>query len=352
MPIRERAGALAPLAGVVLVLVAMLALREVASLIVPVLFGLFLALVTMPLIGALERRGLRHSFALGIAILLILGLVLLTAGIIALSIAELAAEIPRYQDRLEALLASLRDALTSFGIAAAPNALPALISPEQIVALVRPVASAASGAAGAILILAFTMIYAITGARGLQGRAETVFGERHALLDGVERFGLDLRRYLLVRAQLGIFAAVLVLVLLIVLRVPFPALWAFLVFAASFIPNIGTFIALVPPTILALLDAGLVQAAAVVVGFTLVNFAQDYLLQPRLMGTELNLSPLVVFLSVIAWAWILGAAGALLAVPLTVGLVAILEAFPAARPIAALMRNKIETPTDRTPVTT
>jgi predicted PurR-regulated permease PerM len=58
------------------------------------------------------------------------------------------------------------------------------------------------------------------------------------------------------------------------------------------------------------------------------------------MGSELNLTPLVVMLSVIAWAWILGAAGALLAVPLTVGLVAIMEAWPSTRSIAALMRNK------------
>ena len=58
------------------------------------------------------------------------------------------------------------------------------------------------------------------------------------------------------------------------------------------------------------------------------------------LGSEVNLSPLVTFVSVVAWTWMLGAAGALLAVPLTVGLVAILEAFPSTRGIATLMRNK------------
>jgi predicted PurR-regulated permease PerM len=60
------------------------------------------------------------------------------------------------------------------------------------------------------------------------------------------------------------------------------------------------------------------------------------------MGSELNLSPLVVFIAVIAWAWILGPAGALLAVPLTVGLVASLEAFPSSRGLASLMRSRTE----------
>jgi predicted PurR-regulated permease PerM len=105
---------------------------------------------------------------------------------------------------------------------------------------------------------------------------------------------------------------------------------------------VGTILALVPPTILALLDSGPGAAGVVVVGFTLINFAQDYLLQPRLMGMELNLSPLVIFASIIVWAWILGPAGALLAVPLTVGVVALLEAYPESRAVALLLRDHAE----------
>ena len=73
------------------------------------------------------------------------------------------------------------------------------------------------------------------------------------------------------------------------------------------------------------------MAFAVVTGYALINLAQDQLLQPVVMGSELNLSPLVVFVAVIVWAWILGPAGALLAVPMTVGLVMILESFPSSR---------------------
>jgi predicted PurR-regulated permease PerM len=58
--------------------------------------------------------------------------------------------------------------------------------------------------------------------------------------------------------------------------------------------------------------------------------------------SELNLSPLVVFIAVVVWVWILGPAGALLAVPLTVGLVMVLEAFPSSRGFAGLLRNNVE----------
>jgi predicted PurR-regulated permease PerM len=331
---RRPGGPLTALGGLVLVLVAVLALREIASLVVPVLFGLFIALVVSPLVTALERRGIRHAVALTVAIAVVLAMVLATAGVIALSIGELVVQVPRYETRMRELFRQVQESLAGLGVQTDADALSAVISPEEIFGYVRPVAS--------ILILAFTLAYALLGAPGLRARAVAAFGERHAILLGVEQFGVDLRRYLVVRAQLGLFAAVLTLVLLLVLGVPLPALWSFLVFAAAFIPNIGTFLALIPPMILALLEGGVGTAVAVVIGFTVINVAQDYLLQPRMMGTELNLSPLVVFLSVIVWAWILGAAGALLAVPLTVGLVAILEAFPDGQGIAALLRNRVE----------
>lgn len=338
------AGPLTAIAALALVLVAVLALREVAEIVVPVVFGLFLALVASPLIGALERRGVRHALALASAIALVLVVILATAGIIALSVGELVVQIPKYEDRLRELIAAARDYLAGFGITTDPGAISSIITPEKVASFIRPVASAVSGTGAALFVLAFTLFYALADAAGLRARAEVAFGEHHALLIGVEQFGSDLRRYLVVRALLGVFAAVLAYVLLWVIGVPFPALWSFLVFAASFVPNVGFIIALIPPTILALLDGGVVAAAVVLVGYAVINFAQDHLLQPLVMGNELNLSPLVVFISVIAWAWILGAAGALLAVPMTIGLVMILEASPSSRGLAALLRNRVEPP--------
>jgi AI-2 transport protein TqsA len=330
--------------AVVLVMVGVLALKALADLVVPVMFGLFLALVTAPLVGALERRGIRHPLALAVAVSVLVAIVLVVAGIIAFSVAELVARMPGYEDRLTTLVEEARRELAQVGIVADPAALPALASPGTLLALVRPVASAVSDATLAILVLAATMVFALAGAASLRDRAQVALGEGHGIFVGVERFGTDLRRYLIVRAQLGLFAGVLVFILLLVLRVPLPALWAFLTFAAAFIPTIGTLVALVPPTILAMLEGSVVTAGLVIVGYTLINVAQDYLLQPRMMGTELNLSSLVVFLSVVAWAWILGPSGALLAVPLTVGLVAILDAWPSTRSLAALLRNRIDAP--------
>jgi hypothetical protein len=167
-------------------------------------------------------------------------------------------------------------------------------------------------------------------------------GEQHPLLVGLERYGTEVRRYLVVRTELGLFAAVLSALLLFVLGVPLPLLWAVLVFVASFIPNIGALIAVIPPTVLAYLDGGIGVAAAVIIGYALINLVQDQFLQPVVMGSELNLSPLAVFIAVVVWVWILGPAGALLAVPLTVALVMLLESSPSSQGIASLFRDRVD----------
>ena len=93
-------GPLVPLATIVLVMVGALALREIATIIVPVVFGLFLALVAWPMVGVLERRGARHAIALTAALMVVLAIVLVVGGLLALSVTELVLQVPKYEGRL------------------------------------------------------------------------------------------------------------------------------------------------------------------------------------------------------------------------------------------------------------
>jgi AI-2 transport protein TqsA len=332
----------APISGLailVLVLGAALLLREVSDLAVPLLCGGFLALLAWPLLAALQRARMPSSIALAMTTLVMLSVVIAGFAIIVISVGELVALVPTYDDRLLQLIESLRAGLRQFGIATDLDALLATVAPEEIAAQAQEVASSVSGASATGVVIGLTMVFALAGASGLRARAVQLFGPDHPIVAGASRFGADARRYLLVRAQLGLFAAVLSFLLLLVLRVPLPALWASLAFAASFIPNFGALIALIPPTLLALLDSGVGGAVAVVVGYGVINFLQDNLAQPIALGSQLNMTPLVGFLGFIAWTWVFGAAGAILAIPLTLALAEILEAFPSTQGLSALMRN-------------
>ena len=107
---------------------------------------------------------------------------------------------------------------------------------------------------------------------------------------------------------------------LTVLGVDFPVLWGFLAFLLHFIPSVGSVIAAVPAVVLALIQLGGGSAALTAAGYIVIGMTLGNVVEPRVMGHRFGMSPLVVFLSLIFWGNLLGIAGALLCVPLTMTL--------------------------------
>jgi predicted PurR-regulated permease PerM len=157
-----------------------------------------------------------------------------------------------------------------------------------------------------------------------------------ARIEGINR---GINKYFSIKIAVSFLTGVLVYTLLWVVGVDHPALWAFLAFLLNFVPNIGSFLAAIPAILLALVqpELGGGSALVVAVGFALINIVIGSVLEPRIMGRGLDLSNLVVFLSLLFWGWVLGPVGMLLSVPLTVAAKIILEAFPEGRPIARIL---------------
>jgi len=108
-------------------------------------------------------------------------------------------------------------------------------------------------------------------------------------------------------------------------------------FILNFVPYIGFLIALIPPTLLALVDINPMSALLVVIIATLINTLSENVLFPELAGRSMQLSPAIVFISMVFWGYFLGASGVIVAVPLTVLTKMILESFPETRRFAMLL---------------
>jgi AI-2 transport protein TqsA len=108
------------------------------------------------------------------------------------------------------------------------------------------------------------------------------------------------------------------------LGVPLPWLWGLLSFITNYIPNIGFVLGLIPPALLALLQGGVRQAVLVIVAYSGINFMIQSLLQPKFVGDAVGLSVTLTFLSLVFWTFVIGPLGALLAVPLSLFVKALL----------------------------
>ena len=139
------------------------------------------------------------------------------------------------------------------------------------------------------------------------------------------------------------------------LGVPLPLVWGFFSFITNFIPNIGFIIGIIPPAFLALLDDGWQGMLLVILAYSVLNVTIQTFIQPRIVGNSVGLSAEITFLSLVVWTFLLGALGALLAVPMTLLLRAIfIDADSRTSWVAPLIDAKVEDeppPAEKVPAT-
>ena len=157
----------------------------------------------------------------------------------------------------------------------------------------------------------------------------------------IKRIDRDIRQYLVIKALLSVITAFFSYLIMAFMKVDFAVFWAIIIFIFNFIPTIGSILATIFPAVLALIQFEAFTPFAVITGGIMsVQFVIGNVIEPRLMGTTLNLSPLVILLSLAVWGSIWGITGMFIGVPLMAVLMIIMSHFSRTRPIAILLSQQ------------
>ncbi|MFF2267549.1 AI-2E family transporter [Cellulosimicrobium cellulans] len=303
------------LAAGVVVLAGVHTAREVLA---PILLAAVIVIICHPVRFPLERRGWPR-WAATTAVVVVAYLIL--AALVAMLVFAGFRFADLVREYLPALVRSVEDVvdqLSAVGIDTdVAEAATSWLEPGRVLSLAGNVSGMALGIATAFFfVLAYAIFMAADAAR--YSTATTVFGtERAATIDRASRFSGGVRRYFVVNASFGAVVAVVDGVALWLLSVPAPTVWAILAFVTNFIPNIGFVLGLVPPAIMAFVVGGWQLALAVVAVYCVVNVVLQVLVQPKFVADAVNLSLTLSFVSVVFWTFVIGPLGAILAIPLT-----------------------------------
>ena len=315
---RARPFALTMLVGAAALTIALAGARAIADIVGPVFLALVLTISLHPIRIRLERHRL-PEWAASVVLLLAAYLVLFLLSLaLIVSVAQLAELLPQYSDQLTQVVTDAGNTLRSLGVQQEQiNAVVNAIDPGQLVALVGTVLSSTLGVLSNIfflIVLLFFMAFDTDSTR----RSLAVLGTRMPdLAAALSSFARGARNYMGVSAGFGFIVAVLDGLALVIMGVPGAFVWAVLAFVTNFIPNIGFIIGVIPPAIIALLDGGPGLMIAVIITYSVINFLIQSVLQPRVVGDAVGLTPTFTFMSLVFWTWLIGPLGALLAVPLT-----------------------------------
>ena len=168
-------------------------------------------------------------------------------------------------------------------------------------------------------------------------KAEVIANSYNNNLEVLAAIIESMRSYLSLKTVISLITGVFIWLWLLVFGIEYALLWGLIAFMLNYIPNIGSIIAGIPAVLFALVQLGLPGAGWTLLGFFIVNMVVGNVIEPRMMGKEMGLSTLIVFLSLVFWGFILGTIGMFLAVPLTMTFKIILDQYPKTKWISILL---------------
>ncbi|MCW5981278.1 MAG: AI-2E family transporter [Bryobacteraceae bacterium] len=334
---KRRGGLLLYAAALVIVIAGM---RAANDILLPLLVSVLIAMVSAPAVRWLKGKGVPSAAAALLVVVAMLGVLSLVGFLVATSIRGFVQAAPGYRDRLNEQLAGLFGWLQNHGYEVHVRDLINTLDPGAVMGAAANVFSAIGGLIGRSVLIFLTVTFILLEVSSFAPKLHAAFGNAEATIKPLERIAASVQRYLELKTMLAAMLATWITVWVTIVGLDFPILWGFLAFLLDFIPNIGSPLAAIPAVALAFVQLGPLKMLIVALGYISANFVVSNLVEPRLMGRGLGLSPLVVFLSLLLWGWILGTAGMFLAVPLTVALRIALAASSSTRPFAILMGGK------------
>ena len=298
--------------------VAAFGLAAVRGVFTPAFFAFVLTLCVYPQRQWLQRHGVPRGIATGLGIAAVFALLAAFAAVLVAALARFSALLPQFAPQLEQAGNSLANALTAAGFGPEQaQSIARSLTPERLIGFIGGLLGNATSLAGTLVIILTLLILMAVDGSGVPALLTHLGAHRPALVTAIGDFAYSVRRYMVATTILGLVQGVFNWLFLLILQVPGALLWGLLSFICSFIPNIGYFIAIVPPLFFGYLTGGWPSVVAVIIVFGGINAVVQSIVQPRYIGNAVNLSDSLTFLSVLFWAVVLGPAGAVLAVPLT-----------------------------------
>ncbi|MCO1339908.1 hypothetical protein BJH93_13580 [Kocuria polaris] len=314
------------------------------DIIAPIFLGLNLMIVAYPLQRAMVARGVQRYLAAAATLVVVLILITVFFGATGWAVGELLRELPEYNREFNELWVEISAGLAQLGISQTMilDEFRA-IGAGNILSLLTPLITNVTGVLAVLVTVVMAVFFLAMDSAGFGRRLDMLLRARPSTHRALTNFAHGVRRYWVVTTTFGLIVAALDVFALAIIDVPLIWVWGVLAFLTNYIPNIGFVIGLVPPALLALLDSGGGAAIAVVITYSVLNFTVQSIIQPKFTGQSVGVTPMVSFLSLMFWYWVLGWLGALLALPATLLLKAFLiDADPTARWLNALVSSNPE----------
>lgn len=285
----------------------------------PLAIAILLMFLAMPLARWSKGRGIPVWMTFVGLIVLVVGLMSLVGSFISLDNIDLAEAIPRYQEKISQSSSGMLEVGSKLGFSSEN------ITPEKLGGLAAKGARAGLGAVRTIfsemLLALILLMFLVQSRSGLFSLVENKYGkaELDRLQDTLRKIEGDILAYFGTKTVMSLGTAILTGVVLLLFGANYIYISLLIIFLLNFIPVIGSIVAVLIVVLLYVLTFGFSpQVAGLFLSLMVVQIIFGSILEPKIAGKRLNMSPIIILISLYLWGWIWGIVGMLLSVPLTI----------------------------------
>lgn len=312
-------------------------IREASTIITPILAAAFISMIAILPLGLLQGKlGLPRWIALLAVLALTIGGALGIGYYLSQSASDIKPLLPEYERRIDGFILEGLGALKERGVDIDPERILAEAHNWKIADFADVIVLSLAKVLQNFFFVLLVSAFIIAEASSFPAKMRVAFptAMRSAGLSNVVD---KIRSFLVVITELNLVMAAVNWVACMALGVPFAFLLSFLVFFLNYIPTIGSIAASLIVVGIALVSHGWGVAIAMAAVQAVLGVVVGSVLQPRMLGSRLGLSPLVVLLSLVVWGYLLGVAGMFFAVPLTIIVKIVLDSTDDLRSLSVLL---------------
>jgi predicted PurR-regulated permease PerM len=315
-------------------------LRFAEAFLVPLIIGVMVAAVSSPLVNWLSRRGAPSVLSAALVLLFDIAVLVGMARLLLLAASDLQGGLPSYVGKFSALAQALEHYLRRLGLHHLAGAT--WFSAEQGSAVLQAFVGEVASGASHVALVVFVVFFLLCELDVMGEKLRRLSANADVQFERVDCIVRQVQLYFVVKLWTSLLSGVAAYIILKIARVELALLLALALFVLHFIPNIGAAIGTVAAAVFALVDRGVATAAGVGIAFALINTVVGNLLEPRMLGSRLGVSPFVVLLGMLFWGWLWGPAGALLSVPILAATKIVLENIPDLAWISELVDPRLQ----------
>jgi predicted PurR-regulated permease PerM len=219
-----------------------------------------------------------------------------------------------------------------------------LLNQYNLTASLKGLINAFSTSLGNVFLVLIYVLFLVAEESTFTAKIKAISSSREkyvSILRTLKSINSTIGKYIALKTSVSLITGLLTLIVLSILKVDYPLFWAMLVFFFNYIPNIGSIIATIFPSVMALIQFdSLTMFLVVLASISVIQIIIGNFVEPKIMGDSLNISPLVVILALVFWGFLWGITGMIICVPLTVILIIVLSKFPMTRNIAVILSEK------------